>query len=146
MITKPPDSKWQLVPTGLDKLVDWHRSIAAQFKLDWENLTSWIHRGDLSQPPGEGQVAGTGSFNPTDRFVPMDAAGNVVIANIPTVAPGMEGQILTLYNRSVFNITLQDQGTLPGSLLILRTATVVLSPGLTVSLYWTTDFNRWLQL
>lgn len=70
-----------------------------------------------------------------------------VLASLPSVRPGMfEGQELKLVNIGAFPVGLIDQGTLPGTGLMLVSPTLSLGSKASVTLTWTTSYGgRWLQ-
>lgn len=73
--------------------------------------------------------------------------GAITLTSTPTIADGIDGQIIHLINTSAQNVVLQDQGTLANSNLILA-GSVNLTLGQTdsVSLMYSSDIGDWIQI
>ena len=73
-------------------------------------------------------------------------AGNVTMTATPTLADGVNGQQVTIWNRHATRIlTLQDEGTLPSSGLRLSANTLALVEGSSVTLRYNTADDKWYQ-
>jgi hypothetical protein len=91
-------------------------------------------------------VAGT-AIVADHEVVQINSAGNVTMTAAPTIADGVDGQMLTILNvDTADSVTLQDQGTLGSSNLRLTGATVALGPRDSVQLMYSTTVGDWVQL
>lgn len=80
------------------------------------------------------------------EVVQINSTGNVTMTAAPTIANGVDGQMLTIINVDTADtITLQDQGTLASSNLRLTAATVALAPRQSVQLMYSTTVGDWVQ-
>ncbi len=81
------------------------------------------------------------------EVVQVNSAGNVTITAAPTIADGVDGQMLTVVNTDTADtITLQDQGTLASSNLRLTAATVALGPRQSIQLMYSATIGDWVQI
>lgn len=81
------------------------------------------------------------------EVVQINSAGNVTMTAAPTIANGVDGQMLTILNVDTADtITLQDQGTLASSNLRLAAATVALAPRQSIQLMYSATVGDWVQI
>lgn len=120
--------------------------------------------GDISLSPqvGNVKVGGNGGFaftppaaqvvfagttiNVLGGFIPISAVAPVTLTSVPTVANGIDGQLVVLVNTSANAVTVQDQGTLAGSNLRLSTATFVLGQRDNLTLLYSTTVGDWIEI
>ncbi len=80
------------------------------------------------------------------ELVQLNSTGNVTMTAAPTIADGIDGQMLTLLNvDSADTITLQDQGTLANSNLRLMAAAVAIGPRGSIQLVYSATIGDWVQ-
>jgi len=81
-----------------------------------------------------------------DRVL-LNPNGVYTLTSAPTIADGFwNGQLIELLNVSANTITIQDQGTLPGSNLRLSAATIALGTRDSLLLRYDTTIADWLQV
>lgn len=84
----------------------------------------------------------------TSKCVRLDntSGGAVTLSSAPTVAAGLDGQLLIIFNGSTNSVTIQDQGTLPSSNLRLSAATIALGTRDSIILMYSTTVGDWIQI
>jgi hypothetical protein len=129
-------------------VVKLHNDYLIPFRQSGQSISS-LQIGGSSGFRGEPQPLGGGAtINSNQPIVPITSTSAIFLnVLLPTVRAGMfEGQELKIVNVGSFTITLLDQLTLPGTLLMLSAPTVALPPKASVELYWTASYGgRWLQ-
>lgn len=79
--------------------------------------------------------------------IQLTADNNYTLSSTPTIADGVDGQILIIVNvDAVDTITLQDQGTLASSNLRLAATTVALGPRGSIKLMFSSTVGDWIQI
>ncbi len=79
-------------------------------------------------------------------FMKLAIAGDLSNTATPAIlGTPVDGEELFVFNPTVHSYTLSDNGTIPGSLLKLATATVVLAPGGSILLRWYATAGAWYQ-
>ena len=83
----------------------------------------------------------------TNSITIITADNDYTLSSAPTIADGVNGQILVIVNADSANlITLQDQGTLANSNLRLAANTVVLGPRDSITLIYSSAIGDWIQI
>lgn len=98
-------------------------------------------------------VAGTPiTVNPQNAvitIVQVQTGGAVTMSATPIIAAGRDGQVIWLMNvdsNVLHTIVFTDLGTLPGSLLSLKAATVTLNSKASLGLVYNVAIGAWVQL
>lgn len=89
-------------------------------------------------------AAGT-KILPNANLVYISTASSVTTTSVPTIAPGENGQELTLYNSGSYNYTIKDAASLASSGLKLNSPNVTLLPGCTIKFIYVTGLG-WKQV
>lgn len=93
----------------------------------------------------QGIFSAAGQLFPVNDVIPFNSAGSFTLTSVPTITDGYKGQIITIINVDVGDITtFQDQSILAGSNLILATLTAALAPREFLSLYF--DGTDWIEI
>ena len=91
-------------------------------------------------------VAGT-AILANASVIQINSAGGVTMTAVPTIADGVDGQLLTILNvDSADTIILQDQGTLGSSNLRLTGTTVGIGPRDSIQLMYSSTIGDWVQI
>lgn len=81
------------------------------------------------------------------EVVQLTANNSYTLTSAPTIANGVDGQLLTIVNvDSTDVITLQDQGTLASSNLRLSATTIALGPLDSIQLMYSSTVGDWIQI
>jgi len=80
------------------------------------------------------------------EFVMFTCTGAVTTTAAPTIADGLDGQMLTVLNVGTGTWTIKDQGTLASSNLRLMTATVAIAPRQSIQLVYSATVGDWVQI
>ena len=101
----------------------------------------------LAQPSTAQTLAASSAIVANANIVQINSAGNVTITAAPTIANGVDGQLVTVVNVDTADtITLQDQGTLASSNLRLTATTVALAPRQSIQLMYSSTIGDWIQI
>lgn len=109
------------------------------------NVTSRYH---FEDPVDAQAVAAAGYRIPlVGEWIRLNntSGGALTLTSVPTIAVGLNGQIIELLNVSAQNIVLQDNGTLAGSTLRLGAATRTLGQRDSIALRYSTDLAAWVE-
>jgi hypothetical protein len=114
------------------------------------DLSLWVQVG-IMPPPGVQAVNNASTIASSIGLVPIKSTTlntNRTIGTAPSVSAGLNGQEMTLLNvtSGTDTITIQDDGTLAGSNLMLVATTVVISPHCSVKLTYSSDLGSWVQI
>lgn len=111
-------------------------------------LRDTTQTGTRSATPSNTQTLAAGTaILANAEFLKIQSTGNVTLTATPTIANGIDGQMLTILNvDSADTITLQDQGTLALSNLRLTAATVALGPRQSIQLMYSLLIGDWVQV
>ncbi len=74
------------------------------------------------------------------------SGGALTITAAPTIADGVNGQILYVFNGSANNVVIQDQGTLASSNLRLSATTITLGTRDSITLMYSSTVGDWIQI
>ncbi len=80
-----------------------------------------------------------GLVSPTDGVA-------VTLSATPIINGGVDGQILILYNQSLYNVTLESEAARAGSKLYLASNKLVLAPGESVTLIYYDNVVGWKEI
>jgi hypothetical protein len=80
------------------------------------------------------------------EFVMFTCTGAVTSTAAPTIANGLDGQMLTVLNVGTGTWTISDQGTLASSNLRLTAATVAIAPRNSIQLVYSATVGDWVQV
>lgn len=110
-----------------------------------------IANGQLVTPSNPQTIsAATDTIDPTvsPYTYLTNTTGNITLTSTPTIADGVDGQILVVMNStgSTGRVILQRKATLPGSNLSLGAATRVLFPGGSITLIFSSTSGLWMEL
>ena len=101
----------------------------------------------LKTPPAAQAINAVGTtIAPTAGIHEFTSNGNYTLTVAPTIADGVDGQLLLLVNVGANTITIQDQGTLASSNLRLTATTVAIGPRDSIYLYYSGDVGDWVQV
>lgn len=78
--------------------------------------------------------------------VQITAASPITSTAAPTIADGVDGQLVTIINTGTNAITLSDQGTLASSNLRLTAGTVAIASRQSIRLMYSTATGDWVQV
>jgi len=78
--------------------------------------------------------------------VRISAASNITLSAVPTIAAGVDGQLLVIECGSASTITLQDASVLVGSNLRMSSATYVMGNRDTIAFIFSSGSNLWLEI
>jgi len=67
------------------------------------------------------------------------------LTSTPSIATGMDQQVIRLLNISPYGMVLQDQGTLAKSNLRLTAAKITLGPQASMTLVYLSTLGAWVQ-
>lgn len=104
--------------------------------------------GRLTQSPAiqaEITAAATAIDATAGSVINLTSDANYSLTATPTIASGEDGQELLVINVGANTITLQDEGTLPGSNLRLTAATIGLAPGDSLLLRMSSAYGFWVE-
>ncbi len=159
--SRKPQDTTDLFAVGWDGLIKWGpggaaaldarllRSAAKELTID-DNAggpvtTKLIGRRVAVPKATQTVVAGT-AIVADYEVVQINSTGAVTMTATPTIADGIDGQMLTLLNvDSADTITLQDQGTLANSNLRLMAAVVAIGPRGSIQLMYSATIGDWVQ-
>lgn len=88
-------------------------------------------------------IDGTGG---TFAFVAPSDGVDCTLSASPVISGGTDGQVLIVYNQSVFNITLESVAARNGSRLFLKSYKLVLPPQKTVTLIYNDNISGWAEI
>src|SRR3990172_1962901 len=91
-------------------------------------------------------LAATQTIQARRMVVSLSPDAAYTMTSAPTIPDGQDGQVVTLFNQSANNLTLQDQGTLASSNLRLTAATVTLTPRDSIQLIYHATVGDWVQI
>ena len=101
----------------------------------------------IETPPTAQAINAVGTaIAPTAGIHEFTSNGNYTLTVAPTIADGVDGQLLLLVNVGTNTITIQDQGTLASSNLRLTATTVAIGPRDSIYLYYSGDVGDWVQV
>lgn len=151
---------WNTTASTLDGSATW--DVGSEFWYAWENYAPFIANQFVSydNPATSGTRVSapshqilTSSLNSSTNtllsdaeFIQLEVAEATTVNSAPTIAAGVNGQLLTLVNVGDFGITIQDNATLIGSTLHLSAATLTLAPRQNVKLIYLSSEGGWVQL
>jgi hypothetical protein len=128
---------------------------------DTTNGVLWVNNGTLASPqwgrvgsslnfvnaPSTAQVmVAATTLLANARVVQVSTGSNITSTAAPTIADGVDGQMLTIINVGSFNYVISDQGTLASSNLRLTATTVTLAPRQSVELMYNATVGDWVQV
>ena len=98
-------------------------------------------------PPSTSQTLAAGTaLLANAEFVMFTCTGAVTSTAAPTIADGLDGQMLTVLNVGTGTWTISDQGTLASSNLRLTAATVAIAPRNSIQLVYSSTVADWVQV
>jgi len=98
-------------------------------------------------PPSASQTLAAGTaLLANAEFVMFTCTGAVTSTAAPTIANGLDGQMLTVLNVGTGTWTISDQGTLASSNLRLTAATVAIAPRNSIQLVYSATVGDWVQV
>lgn len=80
------------------------------------------------------------------ELVMVTCSGSVTSTAAPTIADGLDGQVLTILNVGTGTWTITDQGTLASSNLRLTATTIAIGPRASVKLIYSATVGDWVQV
>jgi hypothetical protein len=80
------------------------------------------------------------------EFAMFTCSGAVTTTAAPTIADGVDGQVLTVLNVGTGTWTIKDQGTLASSNLRLTTATIAIAPRQSIKFIYSATVGDWVQV
>jgi hypothetical protein len=98
-------------------------------------------------PPSASQTLAAGTaLLANAEFVMFTCTGAVTTTAAPTIADGLDGQVLTILNVGTGTWTIEDQGTLASSNLRLAAASVAIAPRQSIKLIYSSTVGDWVQV
>lgn len=91
-------------------------------------------------------VGSTISAGQTVTMLDNTSGGSLTLTAAPTIADGVNGQILYVFNGSTNNVVISDQGTLASSNLRLSATTITLGTRDSITLMYSTTIGDWIQI
>ncbi|GIV04111.1 MAG: hypothetical protein KatS3mg015_2941 [Fimbriimonadales bacterium] len=123
--------------------VDITQSTSATTNIGIRNASNTVYTPSVATISG---AASTISHNQTVTRLNNTTGGAVTLTSAPTITDGQDGQLLIVFNGSANNVTIQDQGTLPGSNLRLSAATITLGQRDSIILLYSSTIGDWIQV
>lgn len=125
----------------------WWAVFARTLIQDWEDLAEWI-KGQLSivRPMSTQSVAAGDTIQLQGGVSFISSAGSLSMTSTPTISAANDGQVVRVFNRGNFSITLQDEAAVAGSKLRIPGGSVTLPPFGHVSFVYFADSGEFIRL
>lgn len=105
-----------------------------------------VAREELLTPSSVQTLTASSAILANAGIVQVSAASAITLTSTPTIAAGIDGQLLKITNVGLSTITLQDRSALAGSNLVLSDAAVFIKTGFSLELIYFTSAGAWCQL
>lgn len=101
----------------------------------------------LKSSAAQNLTAASNTILATRSHIQLTANADYVMSSTPTIANGVDGQVLVIVNTDATNIiTLQDDAFFAGSNLSLSTDQVEIAPGKMMALMFSSNLSLWVQM